>query len=135
VLLWDADARVIGAVHAGRRGLAAGVVPAAVEAMRALGARPHRMAGLVGPGICPAHYEVPAAMREEVAAAAPSARAETPVGTPALDIGAGIVEQLRAAGVGDRIVLDLCTAETDALFSHRRAGTTGRFAGTVWLEP
>jgi YfiH family protein len=135
VLLADRSAGVVAAVHAGRRGLALGVVPAAIDAMCSLGARTDRLEAVLGPGICPAHYEVPAEMRDEVVAAAPAARAETPAGTPALDIGAGIVEQLRAAGVDDRTVLGPCTAESDDLFSHRRDRVTGRFAGLVWIQP
>ena len=61
-----AAAGVIAAVHAGRRGLAGGVAAAALEAMTGLGAQPDRIYAAVGPSICPEHYEVPAAMRDEV---------------------------------------------------------------------
>lgn len=135
VLLSDRTAGVVAAVHAGRRGLALGVVPAAIDAMCGLGARPDRMSALVGPGICPAHYEVPAEMRDDVAGIVPAASAETPAGTPALDIAAGIAAQLHAAGVVVVSMPAACTAEDADLYSHRRDGRTGRFAGVVWIEP
>jgi YfiH family protein len=135
ILLWDRRARTVAAVHAGRRGLAAGVLPRAVETMVALSARPERMYAVVGPGVCPEHYEVPAQMREEVADAVPASAATTSHGAPALDIRAGLLAQLSDAGVRQWMVMPQCTAETEDLYSYRRDRTTGRFAGLVWLEP
>ena len=135
VLLWDRRAGVIAAVHAGRRGLAAGVLPAAIDAMREMRARPDRIHALVGPSICPDHYEVPAQMRAEVAAIVPRAAATAATGRPALDIRAGLLEQLRTAGVERWRVVPHCTAESADYYSFRRDGTTGRFAGLVWREP
>lgn len=134
VLLWDPDARVVAAAHVGRRGLAAGVLPATIAAMRGLGARPDRIGALVGPGVCAEHYEVPEPMRAEVDACAPGAAATTSAGRPALDIRAGLLRQLSAAGVGPPEQLAECTAESPAYFSFRRDGVTGRFAGLVWLD-
>lgn len=133
VLLADAEAGVVAAVHAGRPGLVAGVVPAAVEAMRSLGAR--RIRAWLGPHVCGACYEVPAAMRNEVAAVVPAAWAETSWGTPSLDIGAGLRDQLDHQSVA---ALDIarCTLEDDDLYSYRRQGVeSGRFGGLVWRRP
>ena len=131
VVLADTAAGVIGAAHAGRVGLAAGVIPATVEAMRALGAS--RPVAWVGPHICAACYEVPAAMREEVAAAVPGTWATTSRGTPALDLGAGVRLQLGALGCEVRRH-DPCTKTTPTLHSYRRDGAeSGRMAGIVWL--
>ena len=58
VLLADAEARVVGAVHAGWKGALGGVVHSAVVAMEALGARPERMVAVVGPCIAQASYQV-----------------------------------------------------------------------------
>lgn len=131
VLLADPDAGVIGVAHAGRPGLAAGVVPALVQAMGDLGAR--RLVARVGPSVCGRCYEVPLAMREEVAAVAPEARTVTSRGTPALDVAAGVVAQL-APACAELEWLPGCTREREDLYSYRRDGTTGRFAGLVWLE-
>ncbi|POM23986.1 Laccase domain protein YfiH [Actinomadura rubteroloni] len=133
VLLADPAAGVVGAAHAGRPGTAAGVVPALVARMVDLGADPARIAASVGPAACGSCYEVPAAMRDEVAAVVPEARATTRQGTPALDIRAGIAGQLARAGVADVRTDPRCTLETPDLFSYRRDGVTGRFAGFVWL--
>ena len=135
VLMWDRRAGVIAAVHAGRRGLAGGVLPSALEAMTRLGARPERIYAAVGPSICPEHYEVPAAMQAEVDAAAPGSAATTSAGAPALDIRAGLLAQLHGAGVRQGMVMPHCTAESSDYYSYRRDGTTGRFAGLVWREP
>ncbi len=133
VLLADPAAGVIGAAHSGRPGLAAGVVPATVEAMRDQGARD--ITAWIGPHVCGGCYEVPPEMREEVGGVVPAAVATTTWGTPALDIGAGVRAQLEAAGV---TVVDAsrCTRESDDLYSHRRDGArAGRSAGLVRLRP
>lgn len=134
VLLADPAAGVVGAAHSGRPGTAAGVVPALVEAMCERGADPARMVAAIGPAACGRCYEVPARMRDEVAAAVPAAYATTSKGTPGLDIRAGVAEQLASAGVG-RVTADgRCTIEDPGLYSYRREGRTGRFAGYVWLK-
>jgi polyphenol oxidase len=72
---------VTGVVHAGRRGVALDVVGAAVAAAGALGAAPEALRAAIGPAIGGCCYEVPAALRTEVAAVAPDAVAETTWGT------------------------------------------------------
>ncbi|MGZ4445096.1 MAG: peptidoglycan editing factor PgeF [Nocardioides sp.] len=132
VLLADADGRVVGAAHAGRPGLAAGVVPRTVARMRDLGAGP--LTAWVGPHVCGACYEVPAAMRAEVAAVEPASAATTSWGTPALDIGAGVRAQLEREGV-EVVDAAVCTRETPDLYSYRRDGAgAGRFAGLVRIR-
>jgi YfiH family protein len=123
------DGPVLAAVHAGRPGIANGILPAAVERMQAEGATAIR--AWLGPSICGNCYEVPAELRTEVAGQVPSTWATTSWGTAALDLPAGARSQLEAAGV----VLEYagpCTLESGQLFSYRRSTTTGRFAGLVW---
>jgi YfiH family protein len=133
VLLADAEARVVAAVHCGRRGLTAGVVPRAVESMQRLGAATLR--AWVGPHVCGGCYEVPEQMRAEVAAQVPEAEAVTTWGTPSLDLGAGVRAQLRDAGAGI-VEVSRCTVEDADLFSYRREGTgSGRLGGLVWVRP
>ncbi|MGY2875284.1 polyphenol oxidase [Marmoricola sp. URHA0025 HA25] len=133
VLLADPAAGVVGAVHAGRLGLVAGVAPAAVERMRGLGAV--RLAAWVGPHICGSCYEVPEAMQAAVGELVPEAVSTTSWGTPALDIGAGVRAQLEAAGVEVHDVAT-CTRESADLYSYRRDGArAGRFAGLVRRRP
>ncbi|MFD6418633.1 peptidoglycan editing factor PgeF [Streptomyces sp. NPDC060194] len=134
VLLADPVAGVVGAAHAGRPGMVAGVVPAAVEAMTALGADPARITARTGPAVCGRCYEVPEAMRAEVAAVESAAWAETSWGTPAVDVTAGVDAQLARLGVLDRRLSTVCTRESGDHFSYRRDRTTGRLAGYVWLD-
>lgn len=134
VLLADPVAGVVAAAHAGRPGMLAGVVPAAVRAMTELGAEPGRIVARTGPAVCGRCYEVPEAMRAEVAAAEPAAHAETSWGTPAVDVSAGVHAQLDRLGVRDREQSPVCTRESDDHFSYRRDRSTGRLAGYVWLD-
>ncbi|MEU9487933.1 peptidoglycan editing factor PgeF [Streptomyces decoyicus] len=133
VLLADPVAGVAGAAHAGRPGLVAGIVPAVVEAMVKRGAVPARIVAYTGPAICGRCYEVPEAMRSDVAAVVPEARATTSWGTPAVDVTAGVRAQLAAAGVPVREDPHICTLESADHFSYRRDRTTGRLASYVWL--
>jgi YfiH family protein len=132
VLLADAEAHVIGAAHAGRPGMVAGVVPATVAAMRDLGAS--RITAWIGPHICGRCYEVPETMRTEVGSVEPASVSTTSWGTPSLDIGAGVRAQLEAAGVTVHDV-SACTRESAALYSYRRDGHgAGRLAGLIRLR-
>ena len=132
VLFGDPEAGVVGAAHAGRLGLAAGVVTRTVARMRELGAT--EITAWVGPHVCGSCYEVPAALQAEVAAVVPASVATTSWGTPALDLGAGVRAQLAQAGVA---VVDVarCTRESGDLYSFRRDGAqAGRLAGLVRLR-
>jgi len=133
LLLADVDRRVVAAAHAGRPGLVAGIVPATVARMRELGAA--RIVAWLGPSVCGRCYEVPAEMREQVAAAVPASFSETSWGTPAVDVGAGVLAQLEADGV-EVVDASRCTLEDDDLYSYRRQGAaSGRLGGLVWVRP
>lgn len=135
VLLGDPEAGVVAAVHAGRVGARIGVVPAAVDALCALGAQRHRIEALLGPAICGDCYEVPQAMADDVEAHLPGSAARGRKGTPSIDLRAGLWRQLADEGIG-RIGMDpRCTAEDPTLFSYRREGATGRLAAITWIDP
>ena len=137
VLLADAAAGVVAVVHAGRRGLVAGVVQNAVTAMRDLGAVPGRIRSAIGPSVCGACYEVPSDLRDDVSRIVPASRAETSWGTPSLDLPGGVAAVLAACGVDEVHRLELCTMTDPRFYSHRRssrrAEPTGRFAGVIRL--
>ena len=133
ILLADPEARVVGAAHAGREGMAAGVVTELLSAMSAAGADPARMHAVIGPHICGGCYEVPGEMRARIAGKVPESGCVTRKGTPGVDVGAGVEAQLARAGVAAVTRDPRCTAETPSLFSYRRDGRTGRLAGLVWL--
>lgn len=132
ILLLDRTEGLAAAVHAGRVGFTTGVVGAAVDALRERGGV--NLEAVVGPSVCPRCYEVPEDLREEAAAASPAAYSVSRTGTPAIDVAAGVVEQLHSAGVSVTW-LPGCTREDERLFSHRRDGVTGRFAGVIRLLP
>jgi YfiH family protein len=136
VLLADPAARVVAAAHAGRPGLAAGVVPATLRRMIELGADPARVIAVTGPAVCGLCYEVPAELQDEVAALVPASRSTTRQGTPGIDVPGGVWSQLTDAGVdpsnGQRS--PVCAMESTDHFSYRREKLTGRFAGFVWFD-
>ena len=135
----DAGDRV-GAAHAGWRGLAAGVIEAAVTA---LGAPPRQLLAWLGPAIGPRHFEVGAEVREEFlrcagasdiaaddAAFVPNAR-----GRYLADLYALARRRLLRLGVERIYGGGECTYTDDAkYYSHRRDGRTGRQATLIWLE-
>jgi YfiH family protein len=134
VLMADARAGVVAAVHAGRVGAQNGVVVRAVEEMLRAGAHAADVSVLLGPAASGRNYEVPAEMAAEVEAALPGSRTITSRGTPGLDLRAGIASQLRGLGITDVDVDPRCTIDDRKLFSHRRGAPTGRLASLVWME-
>ncbi len=135
VLLGDETAGVVGAVHAGRVGARVGVVVEALKAMMALGAELERIEVLLGPSVCGECYEVPADMQKDVEKHLPGSASKSRKGMPALDLRAGLWNQLGSAGVGKIGVDPRCTFEERDLFSHRREAPTGRLASVIWIEP
>lgn len=134
VLLGDEEAGVVGAVHAGRVGARVGVVVEALKAMMAQGAELERIEVLLGPAVCGECYEVPVDMQRDVEKHLPGSASKSRKGTPALDLRAGLWNQLGSAGVGKIGVDPRCTFEERDLFSHRREAPTGRLASVVWIE-
>lgn len=126
-----ADGPVLAVAHAGRPGVASGVVPATVAEMRRRGAE--GITAWIGPSICGKCYEVPEELRASVAAIVPESWAETSWGTPALDLPAGVRAQLEGLGVPLEYSGE-CTKDAPGLFSYRREQQTGRFAGLVWTH-
>jgi YfiH family protein len=133
VLLSDPDVGVVAAVHAGRRGVVADVVGAAVVAMQDLGAEPSRMRAALGPAICPACYPLGADVQAEVLQVAPEAAAVAADGSPAVDLRLAVAVRLARLGI-EASVSSICTAESPRHFSYRRDRRTGRTAGVIGLS-
>ena len=135
LLLADVATGRVAAVHSGWRGVVAGVVDAAVDAMAV--ADPATMRAWIGPAICPGCYEVGEEVRDRVSSIAPAAHAVTRRGTAAVDVRAGVAEQLAARGVPAAAIelIPGCTAEDPSLYSYRRDGVTGRQAGAIVRLP
>lgn len=131
LLLSSDDGLLVAAVRAGRAGTVTGIVRETVIAMRKLGAENGKIYAAIGPAICGACYEVPEAMRRHVTGHVPAAWSRTREGNPGLDLKAGVISQLRAAGARITFVSKRCTFEDRNLYSYRRDNATGRFAGII----
>lgn len=132
VLMADPHAGVVAAVHAGRAGLAAGVLQRALELMACLGATPAGTVAALGPAACGGCYEVPARMADDVERDVPGSRGTTRTGSASVDLVAGAVGILDRAGVTRVRALGGCTLEQpDRFFSYRRDGVTGRHGALI----
>jgi polyphenol oxidase len=125
VLLADAEARVVGAAHAGWRGALAGVLESAIAAMERLGARRERIVAVLGPMISQRNYEVGRDVIEAFTQAdRSSARFFMPSERPGhalFDLPGYIVARLLAAGIAADD-MRLCTyADPVRFYSYRRA--------------
>ncbi len=130
VLLSDIDGTVVAAAHAGWRGLAAGVIEAAVEAMQT---PPARITAWLGPAIGPDAYEVGEVVRQAFAGYENAFRGARP-GHWLLDLYAVARQRLAKAGVVNVYGGGYCTyREAGRFFSYRRDRATERMAALVWL--
>ena len=122
---------VIGVAHAGWRGLVAGVIEAAVEAMRGLGAT--EIGAVVGPCIHPECYHFGAADLDAVAdRLGPVVRADGPSGGEALDLPAAVRTSLERSGAQVLGEAGICTACSPAYWSWRGGRDRQRQAMVVW---
>ncbi|MFL5824723.1 MAG: polyphenol oxidase family protein [Solirubrobacteraceae bacterium] len=117
-------------LHAGWRGLSAGILEEGVRALREHAVQTELEAA-IGPGIGACCYEVGEEVHSAFASYGPDVRRGRN-----LDLRAVARGQLKRAGVGVVHDLDLCTAcRPELFFSHRRDhGVTGRQAGVAWLS-
>ncbi len=137
ILVCDGAGSIVAGIHAGWRGLAAGVIDSVASALRDASGSDDFMAW-IGPAISCEAYEVGDDVREAMCAAIPAAEsrfAANEGGRWQCDL-AGIARdelQLRGYRVfGGRY----CThSDTDRFFSHRRDGPCGRQASLIWLRP
>jgi YfiH family protein len=122
---------ILGIVHAGWKGLRAGVVEATVTTMRRLGAT--RVDAVLGPCVRPCCYAFGAADLEQmVSRLGAQVRSVDRHGAAALDLPAGVRSALHSSGaalVGDAGV---CTGCSDRHWSWRRTGTGHRQAMVAW---
>lgn len=141
ILLAAQDGSAVAAVHAGWRGVVAGVVANAVRELRRLGEAP--MLAAIGPCIGQTAFEVGAEVIEQFAglfgAEAPIDRNGDAAGKGRLDLRRAVELQLLAAGIGpDQIdISDRCTyRDREEFYSHRRdRGITGRLAALIAPRP
>ncbi|OAB61866.1 hypothetical protein AY599_23710 [Leptolyngbya valderiana BDU 20041] len=136
VLLADRRGTLVAAVHAGWRGLAAGILERVVEA---LPTAPADLLAWIGPAIGPAHYEVDARVRDAMLDLSPALEAcfqPLREGHWLADLPAIAQQRLRSVGIVEPVDAKLCTASDPArFFSYRRdGGQTGRQASLIWIQ-
>ncbi|MBM4191463.1 MAG: peptidoglycan editing factor PgeF [Gammaproteobacteria bacterium] len=141
VLFSSRDGRVLGAAHAGWRGLTAGVLEATVAATAIPAAD---LVAWLGPSIGPAHFEVADDVRNEALRTAPQSHAgmrrateeafqRNAKGRWQCDLPALARQRLAALGIGQVDGGEWCTAADPVrFFSHRRDQLTGRMAALIW---
>ncbi len=136
IVLYGTDAAgrgAVAAVHAGWRGLLDGIVAATLAELRCHGFR--RPRAVVGPHICPQHYEFGTEQLEAATQAlGPSVSSTTRWGTPAFDLGEATRLVLRRNGAIIDSEIGRCTASDERYYSHRCRGEHGRTAVLVCLE-
>ena len=136
VLLADRAGRVVGASHAGWRGLAGGVLQNTVERMRAAGAED--MQAWLGPAIGPRRFEVGPEVRAAFLAIDPGAgEAFRPKADNKYLADIYQLARLALRGCGVTAVSggERCTvSEADYFYSYRRDGVTGRMASLIWIS-
>ena len=116
--------RSVGVVHAGWRGLAAGVVANLLSRMVELGHTP--LAAAIGPSIGPCCFEVGG----EVAERFPEDTGETTWGTPSVNL--WTAAERRLSDIADVWSVGQCTMCADDFYSHRRDATPDRLATVAW---
>jgi YfiH family protein len=136
ILLCDQAGTMVGAIHAGWKGMAEGVIERILSEM---GVDPTRMMAWLGPAIGPNHFEVGdevhrAFMRYDAKAAMafmPHPREDVKWFA---DLFLLARQRLAKAGVDQISGGGQCTfSDPTRFFSYRRDGTTGRMAGLIWL--
>jgi YfiH family protein len=134
ILLCDQQGTVVGAVHAGWKGLATGVIEATVQAMNVPS---KNLMAWLGPAISQKAFEVGAEVREVFIAANPQAESAFVAGQGGkwlADIYAIAHLSLDTLGITQSYGGDDCTyTDAERFFSYRRDGVTGRMGTFIWL--
>ena len=135
LLLCDDAGSIVAAVHAGWRGLCAGVIERTLGAMDR---PPQALLAYLGPAIGAAAYEVGAEVRAAFLAEDTSSDAAFAPGAPGkfhADLYALARLRLARGGVHRIYGGGYCTCtERERFYSYRRDGATGRMASLIWIE-
>ncbi len=135
ILLCDEQGTVVGAAHAGWRGLCDGVIEATVQKMAVPAAT--LMASL-GPAIGPSAFEVGDEVRAAFIAQDPQAALAFKAGATGkwmADIFLLATQRLLALGISRIYGGGVCTySDSEQYYSYRRDGVTGRMASLIWLS-
>ena len=136
ILLATEDGTAVAAVHAGWRGILAGVLPAAVTELAKLTTGSPRLLAAVGPCVSTDAFEVgPEVVAGFVVYFGPNAPVHQNNHKHHIDLRQAVLLQLQGCGISPESIdlTDCCTfASSDEFFSHRRDGMlTGRMAAVI----
>jgi polyphenol oxidase len=129
--MMDADCKIIGAIHAGWRGVIAGIAEEGVCAMESLGAKSREIRAALGPSIGPCCFEVDEELGERFAREVAGSDRHTRPGRPGkshLDLRAIVTDQLMRAGLPRESIINVgpCTkCANDRFFSRRADASSG----------
>lgn len=134
VLLCERDGRAVAAVHAGWRGLAAGIIE---QTLAHFEAPPAQIIAWLGPAIGPRAFEVGPEVRDAFLSTDPEAHQAfmpSPAGRWLADLYSLARQRLKRAGVLAMTGGQFCThQDADRFYSYRRDGQTGRIASLIWI--
>lgn len=135
ILVCNRDGSEVAAIHAGWRGLHAGVIQTAIDSMNSPA---QRLMAWIGPGISQDHFEVGAdvynAFIDSVADAEGCFRAHRQAHWMC-DLAGLATQVLAQLGIGEVYRDPHCSYRDDELFySYRRNSTTGRMASLIWIR-
>lgn len=135
VLICDHQGTRVAAVHAGWRGLAAGILERTLDTLQLPG---EQLLAWLGPAIGPAAYEVGQEVHDAFVEQNVDAAGSFRPGRPGhwwMDIYQLARQRLRARGVSSISGGNHCTwHESENFYSYRRDGVTGRMASVIWIE-
>lgn len=132
VFICDANGEQVAVVHAGWRGLAAGIVELAIARMRA---EPKQLMVWAGPCIGPEHFEVGVEVQAQLGGLADNYRPHRQAGKVYADLYKILGERLVKLGVGEYSHSSACTfRDQQKYFSYRRDGECGRMASLIWID-
>lgn len=135
ILVANTAASEIAAIHAGWRGIFAGVIENTVKAMQT---QPQDLVAWLGPAISAAVYEVSNEVRDQFIAVDPTAKcafSATQNQRWLADLYALARQRLTKASVANVYCSNLCTyTEKNNFYSYRRDQVTGRMASLIWIE-
>jgi YfiH family protein len=131
ILMMDAAAKIVGAIHAGWRGVIAGIAEAGVRAIESLGAKPRDLRAALGPSIGQCCFEVDEGLAHRFAREVEGAEHHACAGRPGkshLDLRGIITDQLMRAGIPRESIMNVgpCTkCANDRFFSRRADASSG----------
>lgn len=131
VLLFAKETSVVAALHAGWKGMKDKILPLAIAELRRNGG--NEISAILGPAICANCYPVSQERFLEVKKVEPAAAVINQNKDFAIDVKAGLKSQLNQEGV-DFDSIEICSFESEDLFSFRRENQTGRNASLIWLK-